>query len=769
MAFIDSVRFPGLLLFMAVGATLADSPVGYYRQPALHGETLVFVAEGDLWKISAEGGVATRLTSHPGDESQPAMSPDGRTLAFVARYEGPTELYTMPLAGGLPTRRTYGSGSVSVSGWTPDGRILYSTDLHSTLPNWQLLTLDIADAEISGVSRLLPLAQAADGWYSDDGRTLFFTRLRFQGSRTKRYKGGTAQNIWSFSEGDTEAVPLTPDYAGTSKRPMYWRGRIYFASDRDGTMNLWSMTPDGGDLRQHTRHVGWDVSSPNLHEGRIAYQLGADLRVYDVAQGHDRPVPVTLDSDLDQMRENWIEKPMDYLTSAHVSPDGDRVVLTARGRVFVAPHRQGRLVEATRNEGVRYRDARFMPDGQGLLALSDESGEVELWHLPANGVGSGEQLTHDGEVLRWEGFPSPDGERIAHHDKNQRLYLYDVKQKTDRLIDENAIGDFFDLAWSPDGKWLAYGTSAGNLFSRIKLYGVESGESTPVTSDRFGSYDPAWSPDGKWLYLLSDRDLSSIVGSPWGNYQPEPYLDKTTRIYHLALQKGLRSPFAPRDELHEEEEGKEEEKEGKGDEKNNDKKGKKKDKSEEPPVKVEIDFEGIEARLQVTPVSPGNYSGLQVTEDAMFWISRRASEPERSLSGVAIVRDDLEVKTVVADIRGYEISADGKKLLVRKKDDLYIIDAKPEEGRPGQEEGQPLPLEALGRAAQEEWRQMFVEAWRLERDYFYDKRHARRRLEGDARQVPAAGRPRDDPAELVGPDRPDGRRAERAAHLRRRR
>src|SRR6516225_8259460 len=185
----------------------------------------------------------------------------------------------------------------------------------------------------------VPLAQAADGCYDETGTTLYFTRLPVQPSHTKRYQGGTAQNVWKFSRGDAEAKPLTADYPGTSKRPLWWQGRVYFASDRSGIMNLWSMRPDGSDLKAHTHHAGWDVLDLSLDGGRIVYQLGADLRLYDIAADRDQPVTITLNSDLDQDREHWVKKPIDYLTAAHVAPNGSGVVLTVRGRVFVVPHR----------------------------------------------------------------------------------------------------------------------------------------------------------------------------------------------------------------------------------------------------------------------------------------------------------------------------------------------------------------------------------------------------------------------------------------------
>src|SRR5262249_41229972 len=201
--------------------------------------------------------------------------------------------------------------------------------------------------------------------------TLFFTRLPFQGSHTKRYKGGTAQSVWKYTEGEAEAVPLTADYPGTSKTPLAWNGRVYFLSDRDGSMNVWSMDESGHDLRQHTRHKGWDAEQASLSDGRIVYKLGADLRLLDLGSGGGRALEIRLSSDFDQVREAWVKKPFDYLSAIALAPKGDKVALTARGQVFVAPAKAGRLVEVTRRPGVRYRRATFLPDGKGLVALSD--------------------------------------------------------------------------------------------------------------------------------------------------------------------------------------------------------------------------------------------------------------------------------------------------------------------------------------------------------------------------------------------------------------
>ena len=697
---------------LLIAAAPAAAPVGYYRFPAIHGDTVVFTAEGDLWTVGVAGGTARRLTSHAGSETAAAIAPDGTTVAFSAAYEGPVEIYTMPLAGGLPVRRTWDGAAPVVTGWMPDGRLLYRTHRWSGLPDDQLVALDLASG---GVERL-PLSQAADGVFDPAGDTLYFTRLPFQGSHTKRYKGGTAQTIWRFRKGDAEAAPLTADWPGTSKTPMLRAGRIYFASDRDGTMNIWSMDTAGGDLRQHTRHSGWDVQSPALSGGRIVYQLGADLRVVDVATGADAAVSITLTSDFDQMREKWIKAPMDYVTRVHLAPKGDRIALTARGQIFVAPVLQGRLVEATRAPGVRYRDGRFMPDGASLLALSDATGEVEIARLPANGVGAALTLTSDGRVLRWEAVPSPDGRWVTHHDKDQRLFLLEVATRKQTLIAASTDGDFGDLVWSPDSRWLAYAMPGPNTFTRLWLYDMERKAATALTSDRYDSYSPAWSPDGRFIYFLSDRNLQSVVPSPWGSRAPEPFFDRQTRIYETALTKGRRSPFQPADELAPKTED-DKDKDGK------DKDTGAKDKSAtEAPPRVTIDLEGLIERTRDVPAPAGNYGALATDGKRLFFTARDAVvDAKPSLRTLAIDNKVDKIEIILDDIKSYELALDRKTLLVAKANDLLVFEAS---GKPPADPAKAtvnLKDWTFAIDPREEWRQMFVEAWRLERDFFYDR------------------------------------------------
>ena len=701
---------------------------GYYRFPAIHGDIIIFTAEGDLWTVGAEGGAARRLTSNTGTESHAAISPDGSTVAFTAEYEGPQDVYTMAVEGGLPQRRTW-DGDVEVAGWTPDGKVLFRTRRYSTLPDFRLVTLG-AD----GDRDVLPLAQAASGAYSSDGRTLFFTRFARQPSSTKRYKGGTAESIWRYTPG-SEAVDLTADWTGTSDDPMFWSDRVYFVSDRDGIMNVYSMDPGGHDLRQHTHQRSFDVQSASLSEGRIVYQCGADLWLLDLKTGKDAVIPITLVSDFDQLRDHWVKKPLDYLTGAHIAPDGSSAVFTARGEIFTMPAKTGRTVRVAGDSAIRYREARYLPDGKSIIALSTQTGETEFWKFAANGIAAPEQWTKDAKVLRWEGIPSPDGRWLAHRNKDQELWLFDTKTREDKRIAQSMNGDFGDLSWSPDSQWLAYSETAGNQFDQIKVLHVADGSIHAITSDRYNSGNPAWSADGKWLYFLSDRALSTTVRSPWGPRQPDPHFDRSMKIYELALVDGIRSPFAPADELHPEEKSAEEQKQKEeaksedakaGDSKKSESQKESEAEKKKPPV-VNIDFKGLQYRLNEIPVKPGNYSSLQATDKRLCFLSRNdEAPPKTALDCLDIANKGDGPETLLPEVRGYEISLDRKKVLVRKSDDFYILDssAKP----PALADAKALGKSKIDMShwslmtnPRAEFHEMFLDAWRLERDYFYDR------------------------------------------------
>ncbi|MBD3236576.1 MAG: protease, partial [Candidatus Eisenbacteria bacterium] len=360
----------------------------------------------------------------------------------------------------------------------------------------------------------------------------------------------------------------------------------------------------------------------------------------------------------------------------------------------------------------------------------------EWWRLPGDGIGAPKQLTTDGEVLRLGGVPSPDGRYIAHTDHDQRLWLFDTETRDSRQVDFSPQWGFDGPSWSPDSRWLAYAVQGSNSMYRIFVYRVADGSHAPVTSERFSSYSAQWSPDGRWLYFLSDRTFESRVYGPWGPRQPEPYFDRQTKIYLLPLRTGLRSPFDPPDELSAQEAGdaeadREADRTATSDGDAGEERagedaaptGESDASEQEPdaPPEVEIDLEGIAARLREVPIPAGNYAALAINAERLFWIARDSSaDAQRHLMALPIGHEDPEPLRLAEEIRGYELSGDGRQLLVRRSDDFFVIAA---------DAGAQADLSA-GRVDLSDWRfpidppakwrQMFVESWRLERDYFYD-------------------------------------------------
>ena len=704
------VALVSLPLVALVSLPLAAQPGvrGFYQHPAIHGETIVFAAEGDLWTVPVAGGLARRLTSHPAEESHPVISPDGATLAFSARYEGQTEVYTMPLTGGLPVRRTWEGEASTATGFTPDGELVYTTTHYSGIPKPQMVRVRLNDH----VRTLVPLAGASEGHYDASGRALYFVRPAFHNNVTKRYTGGTARHVWVYRDGADEATRVSPEWRGESHSPRWWNGRVYFVTDRDGTMNLWSVTEAGADLKQHTRHSGWDVIRPALHDGRIVYQNGADLWLFDARTDSTRRLDITIASDLDQLRQRWVTEPFRYLTSARLSPTGDRVVLTARGRVFVAPAGPGRLVRASTKDSVRWRDVQFLPDGRRLVGLTDETGELEFATLPANGAGRDSLLSRDGSVLRFAGDPSPDGTWLAYSDNNNRFFLRNLKTGAVRTLHQNEEG-VGGHAWSPDSRWLAWEHTARNSFRVLMLYDVQANRSFAVTSDRVNSFAPAWDPRGDFLYFLSDRNLRTTVGSPWGARQPDPYFDKQIEVYQLALRAGVRSLFRPPDDRRAPPGSVSAARPGRG------AAGTARPATAAPSATadVRIDTAGLSRRIDRVPVAAGNYSALAVNGDALFFLARDDARTDVHALRLA---HKAEPVVLVEGVRSLELSQDRKKLLVRRNDALHVLDARPV--KPGNLADSRVDLSGWRFAidVRDDWRQLFVDAWRLERDYFYD-------------------------------------------------
>ncbi|MDA3928126.1 MAG: S41 family peptidase [Prolixibacteraceae bacterium] len=690
---------------------------GYYRFPSIAKDVISFTSEGDIWLYNQKTNTSARLTTSSGLESNASLSPDGTTIAYNAEYEGITEVYSLPINGGIPKRITYeglsGRSAPKVINWINNTELLLSTSSNSTLPNRQLIKINTENLE----TEMIPLSQADEGTYDEQGN-IYFTRLPFQGSQTKRYKGGTAQNIWKF-DGQNEAIHLLPDYLGTSKNPMYYNSRIYFLTDRDGTMNIWSMNLMGTDLKQHTKSIAWDIKDAELFEDKIIYQLKADLHLFSITNEKDEKLDISLISDFDQRRVNWIKSPLSKIESTSLSNDGKQVAITARGRVFTTPAEGGRWTEVTRNYGIRHKYASFIGTSDNVVFLSDQSGEMEFWKTDKLGTAAPVQLTTNTDVLVMNYAVSPNGKYIAYIEKDHALKLHNIETEVTNTIDIGKVGRPSNLNWSNNSKFISYVDAAENQNQFIKVYQLDTKKTFEVSSKRVDSYNPCFSADDKWLYFLSDRTFNTSVYSPWGSRQPEPFYNRTTKIYALALVDSLRSPFIPDDELTLLTK-KEDEKEG--DETKKEKKKKEKDKRKNDKESIAFDFVNISDKLIEVPVPAHNIFGLSCTKKHIYWIQREINEPSNlKLYSIKISNEKENKPIEVADkIRSYELSANGKKLLIRKKDGIYVLDAN---GAKVDFKNAKVDLKdwIFKVDPVEDWQQLLVDAWRLERDYFYDK------------------------------------------------
>lgn len=677
---------------------------GYFMHPDVHENTVVFVAEGDLWKTSLNGGEAIRLTTHAGEESSPKISPDGKWVAYAATYEGPTEVYLIPITGGLPRRLTYEPAASIPTDWKSATEVAYVTNQYATLPRLNTVVINIEN----GNKSIIPLEMAAEGSFDSSGETYYFVRPTFHNNVTKRYEGGTARQLWKFSSGQPEAVKLTQDYRGEDHHPVHHSGRIYFLSSRDGIQNVWSMTENGSDLKQHTKQPSYDVRDLSLHGINMVYRSGADLYVHDLGSGQDKKLAVSLTSDFDQLREYWIDNPANYVSNISVTNDGEKVALTARGRVFIFPAKQGRQLRLSQKDGVRYRDAVFSPDGKDILTFSDESGEFEIHQYSGLGLDQGKKLTADGTTLRFGLLPSPDGKKLAYYDLNNELWIQDLasgKKVKANASDEDLSGA---VAWSPDSKWLAFGQAASNTFMQLFIFNPETNRRIALTSDRTNSMNPQWSPDGKWIYFLSDRNFESRIGSPWGTRQPEPFWEKQIKIYQVGLRKGLVSPFQPKNELKPAEE-----------------------KKAEGPVTVSIDEDGLMERVREVPVPAGNYKNLVVTDKALYYhrvgpgmdvyYGGGAPNEDNPALMMTPIDEKAEQKVFADKINSFVTSFNNKYAVLRQGSNHYVVEF-------GTSPVTDLSKNQLNLSGwkfavdpREDWKQIYTDAWRMERDYFYDR------------------------------------------------
>ncbi|MEQ1780466.1 MAG: S41 family peptidase [Hyphomonadaceae bacterium] len=718
---------------LTAGQAVAQSP-GYYQTPALGPGSLVFASEGDLWRAAPEGGDALRLTTHPEAESMPVISPDGRWIAFEATYDGPREIYLMPITGGAPVRLTHEGGDVAVRGWLDNNRVIYRT---SNIPGPVARLLRTVD-RTSFRTEDIPLADAEQATLLSDGKTLAFTRygLSVGGDNAVRYRGGRMGQLWRYTQGsNAEAVRLAADFGAPISSPMAWSGRIYFVSDKSGSDNIWSVNETGGDPRQHTQSTAWQMRTPYLYQGRIVYQSGADLYVFDIQSGVTSPISLRLASDDDSTRQRWLDTPLTFLEGAQFAPGGDAVTISARGRFVTAFIGSRRRVEFQVPDGARTRSAAIGADGKALYAIVDAGVHGEIWRFPADGRGESKALTSNSTAYIWELSPAPKGDSILYSDKRGKLFHLDAKTGRSTEIEttrSSSDAPFSSFEWSADGRYVAYAFVDARDITQVALYDTQTRQRTVMTSGKYESFSPALSLDGAWLYFLSDRNFQPNPDSPWGDRNMGPAFRSRTKLYALQLDPKATFPFKPDDELAPASDKDTDSKDGddassKGDAAKAADSKKPGDKS--PGAKDDkqatIVLAGVQDRLWEVPVPPGDYSGLNVTKTHIL-VSERGDPGDdgASLKRVKITSKKPELKDFTGDVVRFALSADRSKLFIQQGDNakakFLIVD--PAEDFPKELDESTIRISdwRLSVDPREEWRQMALDAWRLHRDFAYD-------------------------------------------------
>ena len=733
-------RAPGLPALLASVVSLAGAALtfaapqafageGYYRFPTLTADKLVFTAEGDLWSVPLGGGAAARLTSHAAEETRASASPDGKWIAFDASYDGVQEVYVIPVTGGSPKRVTFDGGPATTVGWTPSGEVLYATQ-SAKGPSGQLVISAVDPGTLA--RHTYPLAEANDAAVSADGKWLFFTRYgrSYVRDNMRSYRGGMMSRIWRYDLSDArEAEVITADEPANLRRPMLSGDKLYVISDSDGCDNLWSMDLDGKNRRQLTHFKDYCIGAASLSKGRIAFQLGADIHIFTLADQTDRKVAIDLVSDFDQTRTHVVKTPLDAFESARFAPDGRHAVVTALGRVAVMGPNAMRRVDIDLPRDLRPRLAQLSPDGRTVYAAVSSATGTEIWRMAADGSSERAQITHDDAGIRTGLWLSPDGKTLAQATRDGRLLLLNIATGVNTEVEKAPSPDIDHLVWSKDGRYLAYVRSGAIVErSQVFLYEPATGQRATVTSAKYTSSRPTFTPDGKWLYFLSDRALTAQKGSPWGDRNLGPAFDHRTRVYAVALQNGLRFPYLAADELSDASKAPKDP-EADGEDKPKAKPAldaKAKPKAPAPA----IDWANLSQRLYVAPVDAGNYSALATDGKRLYLLADAEEEKPGTIVTFDIKNDGEKVSVYLGNVESFELSADGSKIFVRrggkggKTGQLQIL---PTDRKLAPDFDFAKATLHAGEWSVEvdpklQWRQMFSDAWLMHKEYFYDSR-----------------------------------------------
>ncbi|MDE2091162.1 MAG: PD40 domain-containing protein, partial [Gammaproteobacteria bacterium] len=705
------MRFTSAALLLALLAPFvaAANPPLLLQTPTLSSTQISFTYGDEIWIAPRNGGDARVLVGGNGLASDPVFSPDGQMIAYTGDYDGIESVYVVPAAGGEPRRLTWHPGKNDVVGWTPDGHsVLFVSHRDSNTDSDRLFTVPLNGSLPSA----LPLDMAEGGSYSPDGSQLAYSPAFQWEPDWKGYRGGQTTPIWIARLSDSSVVKIPRDNSN-DRDPMWVGDTVYFLSDRDGPVTLFAYDTNSGSVTKLLINDGFDIDTASAGPGGIVYSQMGQLFLFDFATHAARPIDVHVAGDMPQLRPHF-EKVAKNIVNAGISPTGVRAVFEAHGEILTVPADKGDIRDITATPGAAERDPSWSPDGKSVAYFSDASGDYELYIRDQDGL-KAPRIINLGKPPSFFYSPvwSPDSKKIAYSDKRLNLWIVDLEHplpvKVDTDLYDTPLHEF-DQSWSPDGKWLAYTKQLTNHLRAVFVYALASGKVTQITDGMSDCLYPVWDKSGKYLYFTASTDMGLSTG--WLNMTSEAH-PVTRSVYVAVLRRDLPSPLAPQS----------------GDEKTTPEKptddnGKDKDKGKQAdkPVDVRIDFDGLLQRTLALPIPHVNYVGMAAGKSGELFLQQAPivamGQDSIPLSIVKFDLDKRKTDTLLQGVNNFTLAFDGEKMLYQIKDDWFIAktDAPPKPGE-GKLKTADMQVWVVPRA---EWRQMYGEVWRIERDFFYD-------------------------------------------------
>ncbi|MCP4361834.1 MAG: protease [Chloroflexi bacterium] len=682
------------------------------KQPTVSADHIAFLYASDIWLAERDGRYPHRLTAQKGFKSTPMFSPDGQWIAFSGNYDGNSSIYVISIQGGSPQRLTFHPGEDWMRGWTADGQhILFATSRDApTLRYRRLYSVSLA----GGFPQPLPMPMAERGVYSPDGSHIAYTTIPEPFWSWKQYRGGQTVPIWVLDLATFDHIEI-PHVNASDTFPCWLDETIYFLSDRQRTMNLFSYDTNTQEVTQLTHHDDFDIRSLTAGAGVLAYEQGGRIHIYDPAQNESHPLPIHIAADLPHTRPHY-KKAARYIRNAGISPTGVRAVFEARGDIFTVPMKKGDIRNLTRTPDAHERYPAWSPNGRAIAYFSDANGEYELVLSDQTGLKEKAFIPLGKKSFFYSPVWSPDSQKIAYTDKALNLYYIDIKDRESIHIGSDTYDHperSLNPVWSPDSQWIAYTKRLETHIRALFLYDCASGETHQITDGLSDATYACFSRDGKHLFFAASANFGLNTGWLDMSSYERPI---QSSLYVAVLNKDDPSPLAP------ESDDEPDKKEKENDEEDNGNNNEKKKKDE--PVTVQIDLEGLAQRIVPLPVPARNYLSLQTAEDKLFYLEGWRDYVEQDNVPLSTLHtfDLKERKSEVflSGIRAYWISADGKKLLYQgKKRGEYTIMATDKKKDNGRDKFNLRQMEAYV-DPKAEWEQMYNETGRIQRDFFYD-------------------------------------------------